>query len=1387
MKDFLACLLGCSKWSLNAGDPDSEETPTDGDGNSKSGHYSAFRCLGSRPSRGGAPAPATESAAGTKEQLPAAPAPPPFPSIQEVLLPPSFDQLLLNHSSTALLDSLIVAVTPACISIINLSGKMLHQNPQSRAYYGDRVGGSSSGSRAIISPHAEGIFANEAAAAGGTSAAAAGCGCCISNCQSIEAEADVLEQLFFLDPEKKESMRLMLRTTSSGGQAGVWKAVVRVPHSLTTGKSVLTPAPRPLPTATSPTAADGTAQQPSAQPQITLVMAEDPRTAASLRCREAAPQPPVQASWVATAPRRSSYPLAGIQSAAGLTMSIKYSQGSDRRLSQTNEKGTGFSCNGSSSAKTEGGVVDSRLCGAGAAAMDSDSGVNGCVNISGHLPPPSGSVQQTSSQGRLLANVCGRGSSTAGMGPLPKRMAAPLPRHHTSTPQTQIAHHLNRMLEPTLSASFDAGPKSSGCLTVDPLATSTFSTLVAVPVVLTPPQRTSFSQRPSSSHLPSCSRTAPAQTTSTTIRAAPNRISIDDPLYPTNRAHVRRRALTTAASCVETGSVGIGSLWDLPRTTISFRIRETLCTQLHKTSKGVRVPADDEGDGWDVTAAPQQERLLQLPSEQLQQPQSQTQQLKQPPQQRQLRSHTAVCTSRAFAFALSLGTSPLGPQSASSGGGAFSHTSVPLLTQKKQDQQQQQEQDQQQQQEQEQERGDVHLAQHQEQHPAQQREKRQQQMGVWLARHEPYIRGFTTPHSAAAGASRTTVTASSERPCQKMSFAGINGAAVGDSSERVKSADVSISPTLPALPAAISATRTPATTGTLITRDTADESNGTGVDGEFMYTYNSQQDNPLLLTTQEPDPGGSGAASHQQSWSPAPIVKKCNASSTILQQLLDSEIQRPATDVGSSSLQMTQKRFLNQKEDDPPTLFRLINDAAATAAAATATAAAAAATATAAAATAAATAATTATTHADTEAEADDAKPPVSLRHQVAGVAAADSAGNCAHRWESVQNPHPSPTSPSGMYGFCCSLLEPPGDPQPTDLQSPQHPLGTAQRWKGECWHEVWVMPAKSPLTGESIIIITQIDVTAKVIAERHLAMVMETEHRLVEQLFPRHILQCITEDWTAAGTAAEMEAAAAVEGQTPLAPAGDAAVRRQSNFGPQEQQLWGSERWQPAIRNCTALATSHSEVTLLFADIKGFTPMCKEVEPRQTMTLLNELYSRYDALLDKYGVYKVETIGDCYFVAGGLMREDEDGMTAVCDRSSKGDPLHAERVLAFAKAMLMAARQVLMPTSGQPVEVRVGLHTGPVVSGVVGTRMPRFCLFGDTVNTASRMESTGVPGAIHASEATFRRLPRTEQAEWKPTGGIQVKGKGLMQTYLWMASAAEGSLLESAVSQAQT
>ncbi|GIM15965.1 hypothetical protein Vretimale_18640 [Volvox reticuliferus] len=338
-----------------------------------------------------------------------------------------------------------------------------------------------------------------------------------------------------------------------------------------------------------------------------------------------------------------------------------------------------------------------------------------------------------------------------------------------------------------------------------------------------------------------------------------------------------------------------------------------------------------------------------------------------------------------------------------------------------------------------------------------------------------------------------------------------------------------------------------------------------------------------------------------------------------------------------------------------------------------------------------------------------------------------------------------------------------------------------------EHWHEVWATRAVDPVTGEDVVILAQHDVTAKVVAERQVALVMETEHRLLEQLFPRHILQHITEEWTR-----KVAALAAMPGKH-LGPGGGVGGGAGGASGGCRKSarncLPGSFRLQPLAMDCSSLATWHEQVTLLFADIKGFTPMCKELQPFQVMRMLNDLFSRWDTLLGTYGVHKVETIGDCYFVAGGLFCYDADGMVVVRDRCSgnrQPDPHHARRVFEFAKAMLVEASAVPLPTNGEPVQVRVGIHSGPVVSGVVGTRMPRFCLFGDTVNTASRMESTGVPGGIHISDTTRQLLMADEEAEdcaaaaaaavdvgggmgcWTATGGIQVKGKGLMQTWLW-------------------
>ncbi|GIL86164.1 hypothetical protein Vretifemale_14520, partial [Volvox reticuliferus] len=195
---------------------------------------------------------------------------------------------------------------------------------------------------------------------------------------------------------------------------------------------------------------------------------------------------------------------------------------------------------------------------------------------------------------------------------------------------------------------------------------------------------------------------------------------------------------------------------------------------------------------------------------------------------------------------------------------------------------------------------------------------------------------------------------------------------------------------------------------------------------------------------------------------------------------------------------------------------------------------------------------------------------------------------------------------------------------------------------QADCWHEIWALRTLDTITGEPVIIMSQHDVSAKVIAERHLALVMEAEHRLLEQLFPKHILTHVTEEWIAEAEKADEKAAGnnrghcgstqvsagPVEGGTPAAPKdtteGEAISAAALVNNP---RAVSSAEWRPVVRDCNALATWHPQVTLLFADIKGFTPMCKQVTPREVMTMLNDLFSRFDAILDKFGVFKVRIL----------------------------------------------------------------------------------------------------------------------------------------------------------------
>jgi adenylate cyclase len=177
-------------------------------------------------------------------------------------------------------------------------------------------------------------------------------------------------------------------------------------------------------------------------------------------------------------------------------------------------------------------------------------------------------------------------------------------------------------------------------------------------------------------------------------------------------------------------------------------------------------------------------------------------------------------------------------------------------------------------------------------------------------------------------------------------------------------------------------------------------------------------------------------------------------------------------------------------------------------------------------------------------------------------------------------------------------------------------------------------------------------------------------------------------------------------------------------------------------------LADAFEDVTVLFADIAGFTPLCKDLPPAEVVVMLNQVFRRFDAIAERHGLEKIKTIGDAYMVAGGLPVPRDD---------------HAVAVAQMALDMVEAASEFAAP-DGAPFAMRVGMHTGPVVAGVIGLRKFSYDLWGDTVNTASRMESHGAKGAIHVSRATRERLG--DRFEFEGRGTIEVKGKGPMQTF---------------------
>lgn len=178
---------------------------------------------------------------------------------------------------------------------------------------------------------------------------------------------------------------------------------------------------------------------------------------------------------------------------------------------------------------------------------------------------------------------------------------------------------------------------------------------------------------------------------------------------------------------------------------------------------------------------------------------------------------------------------------------------------------------------------------------------------------------------------------------------------------------------------------------------------------------------------------------------------------------------------------------------------------------------------------------------------------------------------------------------------------------------------------------------------------------------------------------------------------------------------------------------------------------TEHfEEVTILFADIVGFTSLSAQIEPMQLVAGLNQIFSAFDQLTEKYHLEKIKTIGDAYMVVGGLPVPQADHATAIANMALE----------------MQEHMQNLGGLLGKSLQIRIGINTGSVIAGVIGTKKFIYDLWGDAVNIASRMESHGQPGYIQVTDVTYTQLK--DQYLLEPRGSISVKGKGEMMTY-WL------------------
>ena len=190
----------------------------------------------------------------------------------------------------------------------------------------------------------------------------------------------------------------------------------------------------------------------------------------------------------------------------------------------------------------------------------------------------------------------------------------------------------------------------------------------------------------------------------------------------------------------------------------------------------------------------------------------------------------------------------------------------------------------------------------------------------------------------------------------------------------------------------------------------------------------------------------------------------------------------------------------------------------------------------------------------------------------------------------------------------------------------------------------------------------------------------------------------------------------------------------------------WREERFRHLYLSTTR--ERRQEISVLFGDLVGFTTLSAELTAGRIIDFLTRIFSAFDGLAAEHGVEKIKTIGDAYMAAAGIPEAQSD---------------HADRIAALAPRMLEAVSAIAEATKLK-VQARIGIHTGPITAGVIGTHKFVYDVWGDTVNTASRMESYSLPGRIQVSAAT--RAALGDRFKLERRGMTEIKGKGMMETY---------------------